>query len=256
MSQLSEVITKESVERLHKAFVDGMELAQADASGKHFGINSRIFGDVGEPIVRWVHHKLMESARLEPNPPNKAFPYHATVSISDILRKEGIDIRGGSVSSTYGTRIVGDIGRVLKYNGLMFNSGYRGKGGTNSLWIKPWDPALDIQQPASHWKPDYSSEKRIIEESDKPVRSRIDLRSFKVPEPKPDKILEFIQRFVPAALKVQDQLTDTRQALLEAQTRIMELESQINDQAETQQWEGVTDELASLLNGEVGGGSS
>lgn len=233
MTQLADVLTKDSVTRLHEAFKSGVLVVEKGSKGQP-GFNRESFAKVGEPLMRWVHYKLMESARLDPRSPFPDHPYQATRSVISVLVDEGLD------REEY-RRLAGDVSRNLQANGLAVK---RGKAG-GRLFLRDWTPGLTYKPVGSGSKKvDLQLEKRIEEEGGKPTVSRIDLRSFKVPDPTPEKVLEFIQSFVPAALKVQDTLTQTRQALLEAQNRIVELETA---KVETNEWEGVSESIGDLL---------
>lgn len=239
MPELADVLSKDSVHRLHEAFVEGV-LWLPRTPKNDFGLSGKTFDRVGPPILRWVHHRLMAQARPSTRHPD--WPYEAHTSITQILRDEGVEgARKGQAP-----RLVGDISRTLQHAGIAFHQG-SGKG--NGVWyLKPWsDENLEWVSDKAWTKPDPFVEKRIEEEAGKPVHSRIDLRSIKLPGEGPEEVMEFVNRFVPAAFSLQDKYQNLLGELRTALGRIADLEAQVEAQSETEEWKGVSTRIKELF---------
>jgi hypothetical protein len=232
-------LTKESVHALHDAFKAGL-LVVEEQPRTSLGISQTIFNQVGEPLLRWVHYRLLESAKWDPRPPSPNHPFRAALSISQIVRDEtGLTLNDHNQYAG----IVGDVSRVLKANGLLYIRGQK-------IWVKPWEGIEELRYVPTGHKIDLKVEKRIEEEADKPVTSRVDLRAFKAPDADPEKVLDFVSRFIPAALKVQQELTDSKQRVLELENQLAEIEEAKRLAEEnTENWSGVSDTIGELLKG-------
>lgn len=234
MSQLADHLTKESVERLYEQFVKGIDYLQG-LNRQSLGFNKRSFNDVGEPVLRWLHYKLMESAQWDPKAPHAAFPFKATRSMSEVVRAE-VGVTEHAMYATF----VGDSTRVLKVAGAIFIKG-------QSIWLRPWDGEVKLNW-IPYTKVDEQVEKRIEEHADTPVNSYVDLRKFKVPDASPESVMEFITNFVPAAIKVQDDNTVLRQKVLELTNKLTELEEAAEAADTREAWKSVTDSLSEFLS--------
>lgn len=231
MSEMADVITKESVHRLHNAFIEGvLELDRTKAGD--LKLNRKSWQAVGEPIARYIHTKLWESSK--PNKTGKFidYPRVSDVSINGMLREEGIEHTGKHSTVTLGT----DVGRVLQQAGIAL---YR-----RPLWyLKPYNSER-VQWYSTHdvySKTDERQEKRIEEEaknSEATLTSRIDLRSIQRPKDfTAEEVAAFIERFVPAALKLQEEYET-----LAAQVAVLAEAAREKDE-----WKGVVDAIEEAM---------
>lgn len=264
MPTLDEVITSDSVKRLHEAYVKGVEYLRRQGEEGDYnwfpGINAENMEVAGEPILRYVHAALLRTARLSPNPPNPRYPYKASLSISDVVRAEvGKWPGGGEKARAYAQSVkeggparvspnmVSSITRLLRGNGLIWKM----KARDQLVWVRdPGGVPAFAYTPNRRERPDPKLEKRIEEEAIKTVstlRTRRDLRSIRLPEAKPEAVMDWAKRFVPAALDVQA-------ALEKAEQRIAELEEELAAKTESGQWEGVTSELEEMFRDTGRGG--
>jgi hypothetical protein len=239
VSQLADHLTSESVKALHAAWKEGIEYLQSEKRST-LGFSRESYELVGEPMLRYVHSKLLLGAKWDPKAPDKEIPFKSRTSITQVIRDE-IGVASEPAQRYIHNPLVGDISRHLKYAGLAYVG-----NGKQGVWVKPWTNET-VPYVHSHVRvkvvPDPREEARIAAEANKPVNSKIDLRSFKVPDPDPEKVLDFIQRFVPAALKVQDRL-------VAVQAEVDDLRDQIDQLRVTQtnkQWEEVTKALQEQL---------
>lgn len=228
---LQDNLTKESVHRIHEAFMEGvLEIDRTKAGDLKF--NKRSFERVGVPVARFVHAKLWESGRDNNTGKFIDFPRVTDVSLDGVLSKEGVTHKNGG-RATLGS----DIARVLQHAGIAL---YR-----RPLWyLKPFNE--DKVEWATHadvaTKNDPKVEKRIEEFLDMPVTTTIDLRSIKRPEVyTPESVAEFVEKFVPAALKVQDLLVEALQTLADHVGK--------EEEKKAKAWEGVGSKIEEALNG-------
>lgn len=239
MPTLADSLNKKSVHRLHEAFQNGvLELEPTDSGD--IGLHKQSFEKVGIPIIRWVHYRLMSGAR--PNPDKEfGFPYRSEVTVSQIFDEEGIEREGDKYKRRH-PRLLGDITRIMQRSGIAL---HRGK----YWYLKPWDESqVEYYSYGQRLTVDEKTEKRVEEESDQPVNSKIDLRSIQVPdEITPETIMNFVERFVPAALKVQDKYELVHKDLQEAHQAIANLEAELEGKAEKEEWQGVGSKISDLL---------
>lgn len=245
MAELADHLTKESVHALHDAFIEGVLTLERTPKGS-IGLNSRTFEEVGEPIVRFAHARLWEQARPNKDPRLSEYSHYSRANLVAILTAAGVSDTG--TGKAY--RLGGDIGRVLSGSGLA-------KYIEGKWYLRPWNSDR-LQWVVRHTKIDPATEQRIEEEADKPVESRTDLKTVKLPANTPESILEFVERFVPAALKVQAQRDSARDMarkyhaeLVDAQAQIERLKAQLEEAAESKEeqaaWSGVSDRVSQLL---------
>lgn len=228
MPQLDEVLTKASVEGLHKKFLEGVDYLPRTERGD-FGLSSQTFDEVGEVICEFVHRRMWDNS-VPASPEYRASGYMRRSRVTPF----SVLFQAGAIKSSdlKNPRLSADIARVLTRSGLL-----RKIKGTNAFVLRPWNPA-SLQYVSAYRKPDPKEDKRIAEEADKPVRSITDLRVIKMPDsPTPDAILAFIERFVPAALKIQAERDDLK-AQLEAEAQKAE---------EASLWSKASDRIGELL---------
>lgn len=242
MPSLADALSKESVHQLHQAFVDGV-LELPETPKGDIGLTQKTFDQVGIPILRYMHYRLMRDAKSNPGELHPEFPYRSTASLGEIMKEEGIE---GPEKRHGNPRLIGDAARILQQSGIALHD-QRGRIG-GYWYLKPWDEEKVEYFAQSHTvKIDPKVEKRIEEESGTPVNSKIDLRSIKRPDPDPKSVMEFIERFVPAALKVQDKYEVVHADLQAALERIADLEAQLEVEEDKEQWRGVGSKLDNLL---------
>ncbi len=242
MPSLADALSKENVHRLHEAFVNGV-LELPETPKGDVGLTQKTFDQVGIPILRYMHYRLMRDAKPNPGELHPEYPYRSPASLGMIMKEEGIE---GPDKRNGNPRLIGDAARILQQSGIALHDQ---RGRTGGYWyLKPWDEERVEYFAQSHTvKIDPTTEKRIEEEANTPVNSKIDLRSIKRPDASPDSVMEFIERFVPAALKVQDKYEMVHADLQTALNRIAELEAQLEVKGEEEQWKGVGSKLDDLL---------
>lgn len=230
MPQLDELLTSSSVKSLHEKFVEGVSYLPRSDKGD-FGLTKKTYSEVGEAICEYVHRRLWDSsAPAGSSAVAKGFLRRSSKTPYDVLIQAGV-IRDGDFRHP---RLSHDITRILTKAGLMARI-----PGSNNYLLRPWNPESLRYVSGYKAKIDPREEKRIEAEADKPVRSITDLRVIKMPDsPTPDAILEFIERFVPAALKIQEE-RDKLQAQLEAEAQ----------KAEQGAWNKASDRIHELLKG-------
>jgi hypothetical protein len=231
VSLMEDHLTKETVHHLHEKFLEGvLELPRTKAGD--IGFNSQTFQQVGVPIVRFVHAKLWNLAR--PNQTGQLIDYPMVVegSVNAILDNEGISHTKRKSKST---KLAGDVTRLLQTSGIAV---YR----RPKWYLKPFNEDRVEWVTHEQWaaQKDHKVEKRIEEFSDLPVNSKIDLRSIQRPkEFTPDEVAAFIERFVPAALKIQDQLEEVLQQIADAQQA----------ELEQKEWQGLGSKMDKVFGG-------
>lgn len=134
--------------------------------------------EIGEPIARYVHGRLMSQARPirsgDPQPPVPEFTHILHVegvgprtegkTILDLVRQTS----QGVLSDTEVIRLAQSLGFILAHYRLAYNL----KGtGQNGYFLRPWPADLRWRHVA-YGKLDYKTEQRIVEEADKPVHVR------------------------------------------------------------------------------------
>lgn len=225
MPLLEDVITKESVHALHKAFDEGVLTIFAKSEANSPSFSKGQLHDVGVPIMRWVHHQLMAKSVNNKTGMLPDYPRISTTSVKRILETEG----------AFNARFSGDIGRMLQYAGVARCVG-------RTWYLRDWSYANVRWIGSREWakeKADPKVEKRIEEEADKPVVVKLDLRLIKRPtEFTPEAIGEWIDRFVPAALNLQE-----RYDVLVAH------HEEHHAEAEKGEWQGVASKIEEALNG-------
>lgn len=242
MSQMADVITKESVHRLHNAFIEGVLQLERTKAGD-IKLNRKTFPEVGEPIVRFIHTKLWENSK--PNSTGRFVDFSRVTakSVNAILVEEGVqhtssrDKNGHDKTVSLG----GDVSRVMQNAGIAL---YR-----RPYWfLKPYSSERVQWWSADQGliKVDYRDEKRMEEEAEKSestLNSRIDLRQIQRPkEFTPEAVADFIERFVPAALRVQEsyeKLQGIHAAVLD----------ELNQKATEDEWKSVADVIDQVLSG-------
>ncbi len=135
------------------------------------------------------------------------------------------------------------ITRVLTYNKVALKT----SAGKSYLWLAPWPEGRELRYAGSSKYgtiTDPREEKRIADLSHAPVTGHVDLRIFKAPSPTPEAILAWVERFIPAALKVQQDLTETRKALAEAEAKLAGAQAQA-----ASPWAAAAEGIANLLSG-------
>ncbi len=247
MTTLADQLTKESVHSLHDAFVSGVLSLPRTPAGD-VGLSAKTYEAVGVPIVRWVHQRLMLSAK--PNDTGKlgSYPFYTTVGVYHIMADEGVTKANNPHSSP---RLATDVARILAMSGVG-----RWDKKTHTWFLRPWDETK-VEYYSSYdkkiMKVSAQDAKREKAEANKPVKVTRDLRKIKLPKKgTPAVIMEFIENFVPAALAVQaerDALGVHNKHLIE---RIEEVENQAAADAEATEWKGVGKKITDLLTG--GGG--
>jgi hypothetical protein len=179
-------------------------------------------------MLQWIHRQLMDSAVRVSNSPNPEFPYRATKHVQNVFPP-----REGLKYNNIGTQIT----RLLYVNGLAWK---KGGGGKPYLYLRHWPhgfvPGV-LHAPTSQ-KMDYQTERAIEREAktERPVVVTHDLRLLTLPEMTPDAITDWVKRFVPAALKVQDE----NKALRE---RVAELEAELEERQNGSAWAKASDAI-------------
>ena len=204
MAELADHLTKESVHSLHDAYRNGVLRLREKSNAKkgQFGFTQETFNEVGGAILRYVHQMMWERSHPSDLPD---FERVSRFSVSKFVRQE----YGTNESGNINGRFVGDISRMLQIAGVARYIG-------NRWYLKPWD-ATNLRYAHAHEftqiRQDQGLEDRIDEEKEKnkDVKVSRDLRSIKLPkEFTPESVKDFIERFVPAALAIQDELDELK----------------------------------------------
>lgn len=143
-------------------------------------LGARTPTEVGEPMARYVHAKLMALARplrpTDPTPPDPLFTHivwppesgyqkpYGDLNMKALVHTMAPDMFSDQEAQTLGT----SIGRLLRYHKLAMTGVGTGKA---CYFIRNWPPNLEWSHTLPHEpKPDHRTEKRITEEADKPVK--------------------------------------------------------------------------------------
>lgn len=217
MSQLADHLTKESVHQLHEAFINGalhlQEIAERNRT-KEAGLTYGNFDELGPPILKWVHHLLWASGSDNNTGELSGYPRVTRKSVASVLLADGLTSNLPGKADMAHTRLNGDITRALQASGLA--KYFYGK-----WYLKPWSNH-NLRYMSSNeftkWrKRDARAEKRIAEEkakTEKVVVVKRDLRSIRLPKSNdPEEIMAFVERFIPAALAIQDELEELKTKL-------------------------------------------
>lgn len=210
-------------------------------------ISRRIPDEVGEPIARYVHSKLMSDARpLRPGDPKPPSPEYTHITFPGKGTRDGVGIKTIVAEMSEGVwddrgilTVAGALGRHFRYYKLAVSCYGRGSA---AYFIRPWPHSLEWQHQANKVM-DAATEKRIEEEADKPVTV---YRSAKVvvgeiPEKvTPEWAVATIKRMAQAFDRLQERYVklEERNAELEAQ-----VEALSNDP-----WAEATKELTEVLS--------
>lgn len=239
MTTLEESLTSESVTALYDAFKAGLLKVESPENG-NLHLNRPRFAEVGPSLLRYVHQRMLSTAKLDPHPPDHLFPYRASITLTDIVRSEFPE---DTPREKY-SGLVGEIGRLLKANRMAHI--VPGPGG---IWVGHHIPSdEDMKYMPSTGKRDHKVEKRIEEEADKPVSKRTDLRAIKLPSGDPESVMEFVERFVPAALKVQDENKALKDEVLELKALLAETIEAAEKLEENGKWSGTADRIKDLMS--------
>lgn len=225
-------------------------------SFKESEINSltkRVPTEVGEPMARYVHGKIMAAARVlktsDPQPPRPVYThialpkraeFHDTygeVGMARIVR----DMTGGVLSDEEVRQLALSIGYHLRYYGLAESMKGSGVAG---YWTRPWPKDLVWRHHAvDTLRKDFRAEKRITEEADKPVKV---YRSAKVVVGDvPDKITpEWAVETIKRMAKAFDDLAERHVKLEE---KYVELEARYEEMV-TDPWEEATTNIKAVLS--------
>lgn len=245
MPTLDEVLTSDSVKSMYEAFQAGLLVTERPEARIPSMRSDE--GDVNEAICRWVHYRLISSATYEPRKaPHPAYPYRATMWVSTVLAEGGGErwqkrTEGGDA---YGKHVAAYVTRALVANQVAIKT----SAGKSFLWLAPWPEGRKGRwggfSHLSTIRPDFREERRIEEHSHAPVSEHVDLRIIRAPNPDPTSIIAWATRFVPAAIKVQQDLVETRKRLAEAEAKLAELEALASSP-----WAEAADHIATLLEG-------
>ncbi len=225
MPEVMDIISKETVHHLHDKFVEGiLVLEENRGKSKGLGITTQTFDTAAEPILKYVHQQLMASSTINNSSILSDYPRISKIKVSTILKSDRVaDVR-----------LIGDVTRFLQYAGVA-----RFHSKDASWYLRDWAFANVAYIGTSAWasiRPDHRVEKRIEEEKDTPVTSSYNLRGFTPPGSDPKAILSFIEKFIPAALAVQD---ERDQALLSLQAIATD---------EEDEWKGIGAKIEDLLS--------
>lgn len=212
MPELSEVITSKSVAALQDAFTHGVRYLreERDTVAKPYFHQEEM--GVAEPLVRHVYKQLMKTAKRDPKAPHPKYPWRVTELVADVLRREGA--AGFNINN-----LSRQVFAMLVGNGI----GFKLHTGRSPLYLRIWpdDESLRWMGPSTRTTEDARVEKRIKEERDKPVHVYRNLRKIALPATfDPDSIKEWVDKFVPAALALQDEYNALRAEVEELREQV------------------------------------
>lgn len=231
MPEMQDVLTKDTVHHLHSRFQEGVIVLQqltAKSGAKELGITTKTFDRVAEPMLRYVHQQLMASSVQNNSTVLAEYPRISKTTVSTVLKTN----HAGDV------RLIGDVTRLLQYAGVArFNK-------KNASWyLRDWSYANVRYIGTQEWasiRPDPQADSRATEEADKPIHSSFNLKGFKAPDATREAIMEFVEKFIPAALAVQ---AERDAALL----KVKELEGLLAA-ATIDEWQGIGSKIQDLLS--------
>jgi hypothetical protein len=223
MPTMDEVITSQSVRDLAEAAAAGLLVLDSRPNQPQYPSIKQGETDISLALLRWVHAELMASAQRDRNAPNPEFPFKSTRFVGAILAGNG------SGDARHYSRVASQVIYLMGRNGLAWKpqQGPRGSGkqsGHWHLWLRHWPPGqtpnLEMGPGLKH--ADWQTEVAIEREAkvERPVVVRHDLRMIGIPVMEPEAIKDWVGRFVPAALAVQDEAEALRQ-------RVAELEAEL-----------------------------
>lgn len=229
-------------------------------------LSTRVPSDVGEPIARFVHSIVWNSARPlrkgDPQPPpDSGFTHIAYPKESGqrdafgelAMNRMVAQGAGGVIEGVALQRLANSLSRQLRYNHILQTTVGTGVA---AYWVKAWPQRQGWEHKAYERKVDPKVEKRIEEESHTPVivayssKAIIGTLPDEIgPEWAAETISKLTKAFDVLSLKYSDIKAQYHEAKAEAEKLASEIEALTTDPSKAK-WEAARERINSILHPE------